>query len=242
MAYNPSTNIVVSGKTFTDVPSVLFKTPDGSTVNFAHVGGQIRFSPTLEEQTQNVANYEDVIIDPITSTLLNQLDSDFVAENIKKDVDLFGLVGTLEAGGGGGDFNFGGYLNITKVTSGIYTVTENVKRVFIQHGLGEIPKIIIALPEYDPSVNTDYRGFGCFLAVLPSNDKFISCTFRVNGSDNVRGGTSTEFLDLSHLNNALGTGYSTSASSNSFMFGTGSNNSQYYTILAGTTFHWIAMA
>lgn len=101
MAYNPSTNIVVSGKTFTDVPSVLFKTPDGSTVNFAHVGGQIRFSPTLEEQTQNVANYEDVIIDPITSTLLNQLDSDFVAENIKKDVDLFGLVGTLEAGGGG---------------------------------------------------------------------------------------------------------------------------------------------
>ena len=24
---------------FTDVPSVLFKTPDGSTVNFAHVGG-----------------------------------------------------------------------------------------------------------------------------------------------------------------------------------------------------------
>lgn len=99
MAYNPSTNIVVSGKTFTDVPSVLFKTPDGSTVNFAHVGGQIRFSPTLEEQTQNVANYEDVIIDPITSTLLNQLDSDFIAENIKKDIDLFGLVGMLEAGG-----------------------------------------------------------------------------------------------------------------------------------------------
>lgn len=98
MAYNPSTNIVVSGKTFTDVPSVQFKTPDGSTVNFAHVGGQIRFSPTLEEQTQNVANYEDVIIDPITSTLLNQLDSDFVAENIKKDVDLFGLLGTMEAG------------------------------------------------------------------------------------------------------------------------------------------------
>lgn len=99
MAYNPSTNIVVSGKTFTDVPSVQFKTPDGAMVNFAHVGGSIRFSPTLEEQTNNVENFSNAIIDPITSTLLNQLDSDFVAENIKKDVDLFGLVGTLEAGG-----------------------------------------------------------------------------------------------------------------------------------------------
>lgn len=101
MAYNPSANIVISGKTFMDVPAVQFKTPNGATVNFAHVGGQIRFSPTLEEQTEDVANYQDVIIDPITSTLLNQLDSDFVAENIKKGVDLFGLSGTLEAGGGG---------------------------------------------------------------------------------------------------------------------------------------------
>lgn len=101
MAYNPNANIVISGKTFMDVPSVQFKTPDGATVNFAHVGGSIRFSPTLEEQTNNVENFSNAIIDPITSTLLNQLDSDFVAENIKKDVDLFGLVGTLEAGGGG---------------------------------------------------------------------------------------------------------------------------------------------
>ena len=98
MAYNPNANIVISGKTFMDVPSVQFKTPDGAMVNFAHVGGQIRFSPTLEEQTEDVANYQDVIINPITSTLLNQLDSDFVAENIKKGVDLFGLSGTLEAG------------------------------------------------------------------------------------------------------------------------------------------------
>lgn len=99
MAYNPNANIVISGKTFMDVPSVQFKTPDGATVNFAHVGGSIRFSPTLEEQTNNVENFSNAIIDPITSTLLNQLDSDFVAENIKKDVDLFGLLGTLEGGG-----------------------------------------------------------------------------------------------------------------------------------------------
>lgn len=100
MAYNPNANIVISGKTFTDVPSVQFKTPDGAMVNFAHVGGSIRFSPTLEEQTNNVENFSNAIIDPITSTLLNQLDSDFVAENIKKDINLFGLLGTLEASGG----------------------------------------------------------------------------------------------------------------------------------------------
>ena len=118
MAYNPSTNIVVSGKTFMDVPAVQFKTPDGATVNFAHVGGQIRFSPTLEEQTEDVANYQDVIINPITSTLLNQLDSDFVAENIKKDVDLFGLLGTLEAGGG---IELNGY----QVSEGSFTISSD---------------------------------------------------------------------------------------------------------------------
>ena len=43
-----------------------------------------------------------VTINPITSTLLTSLDADFVATNIKKDVNMFGLVGTFEGGGGGG--------------------------------------------------------------------------------------------------------------------------------------------
>ena len=128
MAYNPNANIVISGKTFMNVPSVQFKTPDGATVNFAHVGGQIRFSPTLEEQTEDVANYQDVIINPITSTLLNQLDSDFVAENIKKDVDLFGLLGTLEAGGG------------INATAGTLNVSSDTNDYILTHGLGEVPK------------------------------------------------------------------------------------------------------
>lgn len=122
MAYNPNANIVISGKTFMDVPSVQFKTPNGATVNFAHVGGSIRFSPTLEEQTNNVENFSNAIIDPITSTLLNQLDSDFVAENIKKGVDLFGLLGTLEASAGGG-FVSG---TITPASSAIQTITYNL--------------------------------------------------------------------------------------------------------------------
>ena len=154
------------------------------------------------------------------------------------------LIESIEAGGsggGGGDFNFGGYLDITKATSGTYTVANNVKRIEIPHGLGETPKIVLAFPEYDSSVTTNYRGFGCFLAVLPSNDKFMSCTLRVSGSDNTAGGTSTILLDLSRLNSSLSNAYSTSVNEYSFMFGSGSNVNEYYTILAGTTFHWIAM-
>lgn len=151
------------------------------------------------------------------------------------------LIESIEAGGGG-DFNFGGYLDITKATSGTYTVANNRKSLEIRHGLGESPKIILALPEYDSSVTTNYRGFGCFLAVLPSNDKFMNCTFRVNGTDNVSGGTATRLLDLSFLDSDLSTGQSTSVTEHAFKFGTGSGTNQYYTILAGTTFHWIAMA
>lgn len=151
------------------------------------------------------------------------------------------LIESIEAGGGGGDFNFDGYIGITKATSGTYTVTENMKCVVIQHGLGEIPKIILALPEYDPSVTTNYRGFGCFLAVLPSNDTFMKCTFRVNGSNNAAGGTATNLLDLSKIGEPLDTSHSTNASEYNFMFGSGSKVNEYYTILAGTTFHWIAM-
>ncbi len=103
MAYSPGTNIVVSGKTFINVPSVKFKTPDGDTVNFAHITGQLRVTPELEEYTQQVTNFESIVVDPVTSTLLSRLDSDFVAENIKKDVDLFGLMGTFE----GGDMKIG---------------------------------------------------------------------------------------------------------------------------------------
>lgn len=153
------------------------------------------------------------------------------------------LIESIEAGGGG-DFNFDGYIGITKATSGTYTVTNNSKAVYIPHGLGEIPKIVLALPEYDSSVTTNYRGFGCFSAVLPppSNDKCISCTFRVNGTNSISGGTITEFKNLSSMSGNLSTAYATELTSYRFAFGSISATNDYYTILAGTTFHWIAMA
>lgn len=147
MAYNPNANIVVSGKTFENVPSVQFKTPDGAMVNFAHVGGQIRFSPTLEEQTHNVANYQDVIIDPVTSTLLNQLDSDFVAKNIKKGVDLFGLMGTMESG------------SAEKIVIGSIKPTADITSLDITHNMGSIPKAYLFFslePYYNSQIIFSY--------------------------------------------------------------------------------------
>lgn len=180
MAYNPSTNIVVSGKTFMDVPAVQFKTPDGATVNFAHVGGQIRFSPTLEEQTQNVANYEDVIIDPITSTLLNQLDSDFVAENIKKGVDLFGLLGTMEAGGG--DFSALPQ-KIDTVLSGSVTPASDAEYLTIKDfgnrpSMNYLPRIFIMFRK-TPASSTSYAS--CLFALYMSDDPLTENTTGYGG-------------------------------------------------------------
>lgn len=198
--------------------------------------GNALIIPSMEGGT--VVSVQDTKALTITSNGTISVTPDAPYDALKKvDVTV-----DVASGGGGGDFNFDGYIGITKATSGTYTATRNLKRVTIQHGLGEIPKIILALPEYDSSVTTNYRGFGCFLAVLPSNDKFMKCTFRISGTNNASGGTITDLLDLSNIENSLGTSYSTNANAQSFTFGTGSNTNKYYTILSGTTFHWITMA
>lgn len=87
-------------------------------------------SPSTSEQTvcaSGVYTTGAQKVAAITKNLLAQLDPDFVAANIKKDVDLFGLVGTLEAGGS------------ANVTAGTITVTSDTNDFILTHGLGEIP-------------------------------------------------------------------------------------------------------
>ena len=151
------------------------------------------------------------------------------------------LIEAIEAGGGG-DFNFDGYIGITKATSGTYTVTNNRKAVYISHGLGEIPKIALALPEYDPSVTTNYRAFGFYSCILPSLDYYLSVTFRVNGTSNFGTGSYFELRKTSAINESLDTDFQcTRLDGTQIRFGV-NNGASVYTILAGTTFHWIAMA
>ena len=61
-------------------------------------------TPSLSQQTISPDSgkvLSGVTVEPITSTLLTSLDSDFKAENIAEGVEMFGLAGTMVAGGGG---------------------------------------------------------------------------------------------------------------------------------------------
>lgn len=76
-------------------------------------------TPSLSTQTITPDSpnngLSSVSVSAVTKELLATLDSDFVAGNIRKDVDLFGLVGTLEGGG------------LTDVYFGTITPTETTK-------------------------------------------------------------------------------------------------------------------
>ena len=75
------------------------------------------------------------------------MDSDFVAENIKKGVNLFGLLGTMEAGGG--DFNVSAFYGASKATSGQFTVASDTSGITIYHELGVPPKLFAVYPSED---------------------------------------------------------------------------------------------
>ena len=162
---------------------------------------------------------------------------------VPADTLLDGMASLIESiQAGSGDFNFDGYIGITRATSGTYTVTNDTKIVGIEHGLGETPKIALALPEYDQSVTTNYRAFGFYSCILPSLDYYLSVTFRVNGTSNFGSGSYFELRETSAIGGDLNTNFQcTRLNKTKIKFGV-NNNTSIYTILAGTTFHWIAMA
>lgn len=70
-----------------------------------------------------------VNVSAITKELLASLDADFVAGNIKKNVDILGLIGTLEAGSGG-----------AKVAVGTITfASDKTTSAIITHDFGVTP-------------------------------------------------------------------------------------------------------
>lgn len=107
-------------------------------------------TPSLSAQTISPDSgkvLSSVSVAAITKELLASLDADFVAENIKKDVDLFGLLGTLE---GGGDFNVSDFYGASKATSGQFTVaTDTSGGIIIYHELGVAPKLFAVYPSED---------------------------------------------------------------------------------------------
>ena len=60
-------------------------------------------SPSTDQITINPDSgytLSSVTVEPITGTLLSSLNTDFRADNIRKDIDLFGITGTLDPSGG----------------------------------------------------------------------------------------------------------------------------------------------
>lgn len=77
------------------------KTGTGVTVSASElVSGNKTLTPSTTEQANiNISNYATASVSAITKELLASLDADFIAENIKKDVDLFGMKGTYTENG-----------------------------------------------------------------------------------------------------------------------------------------------
>ena len=241
-----------------------FKTASVGAISSTYVGSGVSrkaaatVAPSTSEQTvcaSGVYTTGAQKVSAITPSIVGNLDASSFAASIVAAIEgkgvtvpdgtlldgMASLIESIEAGGGG-DFNFDGYIGITKATSGTYTVTNDAKIVHIDHGLGETPKIALALPEYDPSVTTNYRGFGFYSCILPSLDYYLSITFRVNGTSNFGVGSNFELRKTSDISGDLNTNFQcTRLDETKITFGV-NNGSSVYTILAGTTFHWIAMA
>lgn len=80
-----------------------------------------------------------VQVSAITKELLANLDSDFIAYNIAKDIDLFGLVGTLEASAGGAEISTGEFYIASHVD------VDGSNPYSIEHGLGKTPDFAIVV-------------------------------------------------------------------------------------------------
>lgn len=89
----------------------------------------------------------------ITKELLASLDADFVAENIKKDVDLFGLLGTLEAGGGGGIPE--------PVFSNVTVVNEGSGRAYFQYSYNHESKTALNEATLEPGSSLTKTDINC---------------------------------------------------------------------------------
>lgn len=86
-------------------------------------------SPSTDQITINPDSgytLSSVTVEPITGTLLSSLNTDFRADNIRKDIDLFGITGTLDPSGG----SFNPYpwkdIEIGTITPSSNTTTLNI--------------------------------------------------------------------------------------------------------------------
>lgn len=101
----------------------------------AELQGKVVIPPELEEKTAT-PSAEDQIITPTAGKYLSKVtvegDSNFIAENIKSGVEIWGVTGTMPEG-------------VTGISYGQFTVS-NQPQVTVNHGLGVKPKMVMMYP------------------------------------------------------------------------------------------------
>ena len=107
-----------------------------ATVNLDFSNGDMEVTPTADK------SFSKVNI-PVPGTL--------IPENIAEGVDIAGIIGTLVAGGGGGDIVCKKVSNTFYAYSTTYTAT---------HGLGVVPDIVLATLATNTTNNCAFTWFG----------------------------------------------------------------------------------
>lgn len=162
-------SIVAGGKTYNNVSSVKFRNPEGGTSSFSQVSGSVSFTPSLETQSADVSSYATVSIGAITKELLAQLDEDFVARNIKKDIDLFGLIGTLDGSGNNVGDSWTSAYDIFR--TGTFTPASTSTSQTIDTGV-----------EYSNAGGTDYRLQTLIVWCEPDGEPITGFWYGMKGS------------------------------------------------------------
>lgn len=179
-------------------------------------------------------NITDTNVTDVTNYATAQVvDADLVAENIKKDVNILGIVGSFEGGGGSLPSV------ISKIDGGSFTPAANIKcsQYSIPHNLGEMPKgAVIWCPESMDSETAPltYGVVYAFLSFLQIATKDGGYTYGFNHfyrRTTYAGAYLREYIFSSE------TARSNSATTTSFKHNIDDN---YY--FAGTTYKWMAWA
>ena len=110
-----------------------------------------------------------------------QISSDtLLAENIKKDVNILGVVGSFEGGGGGLPEG------ITAVATGTFTVASLSRNYTVTHGLGVIPKTFMVTAE-TPSGEWEYslNQYTIYsIGIQTDYGRFTTPAGQINGTTN----------------------------------------------------------
>ena len=178
-------------------------------------------------------NIADTNVTDVTNYATAQVvDADLVAENIKKDVNILGIVGSFEGGSGLPSV-------ISKIDGGSFTPASDTQcnKYSIQHNLGEMPKgAIIWCPELMDSETAplEYGVVYAFLSFLQIATKDGGYTYGFNHWYRRTTFAGAYLRELIFSSETIRSKYVTTTTF------THNINDNYY--FSGKTYNWIAWA